>query len=689
MPHRDTPRHPTLPTAAETMRMQAAILSEIRDAVVVADARSRITYWNDGATRLFGYSAEEMLGRTPDIIYPTDASDLAGRIGDEFIGDWRAVHKDGTDIWVRLRARPLLDEHGAAIGGIAVASDITERKERELELQRLATAVEQSTESIVIADAQARIVYVNPAFERQTGYRRDEVLGLNPRILKSGKQPPSFYRAMWSAIANGIPWAADMVNRRKDGSLFQEEATFTPITAPDGTITGYVAVKRDVTRERALEAAGTAAARERALIVEMMLLLPSGMSVEDTGHAVCQQILTLSGLTHAHLFLFGEDGAASPIGFAAVDGRAAPRQALPPERSRQLLERASRGPWIEDWVRRPDHPYDEVLAALDTQAAAYVPVHADGVLIGILIAGATHQPTSSATATLSTVLPGLIDLAEVAGALLDPTVRAGTEPARTRERILAVIEGRAFRPVFQPIVSLPPGRTVGFEALTRFDDGTPPDRMFADARRVGVLRELELATMAAAVTASEALPAGAFLSVNASPALILGRELPGVFVDRTRALVLEVTEHESIVAYDDLRAAMRELGSDVRLAADDTGAGVANFHHLIGLHPRYIKLDAGLVRGIDADPARQALAVALGHFAASTNAEVIAEGIETASELAMLRALGIGLGQGYFLGRPAPVASVGSAHEGTPRRPGRLRDHQTGRGGPSTHLMHR
>ena len=132
--------------------------------------------------------------------------------------------------------------------------------------------------------------------------------------------------------------------------------------------------------------------------------------------------------------------------------------------------------------------------------------------------------------------------------------------------------------------------------------------------------------------------------------------------------MLEVTEHEAIEAYAPLREAMHELGPGVRLAVDDAGAGVANFSHLVELRPDFVKIDAGLVRGVDTDPSRRAVVVGLVHFAAEAGCEVIAEGIETEAERATVAELGVTLGQGYLLARPARAGAwtVASPGQGAP-----------------------
>jgi two-component system sensor histidine kinase/response regulator len=121
-------------------------------------------------------------------------------------------------------------------------------------------AVDQSAESIVITDLEIRITYVNESFLRQTGYARDELIGRNPRILKSGKTPREAYEALWSALRQGQTWRGELVNRRKDGSEFIEFAIISPIRSADGTVTHYVAVKEDITERKRLAPNSTATA---------------------------------------------------------------------------------------------------------------------------------------------------------------------------------------------------------------------------------------------------------------------------------------------------------------------------------------------------------------------------------------------------------------------------------------------
>ena len=226
------------------------------------------------------------------------------------------------------------------------------------------------------------------------------------------------------------------------------------------------------------------------------------------------------------------------------------------------------------------------------------------------------------------------------------------------ERVRRVLRGRGLSISYQPIVDLRCGGRLGFEALARFA-GPPsgPDAWFADAAGVGLDAELESLAIEAALDALPWMPGGAYLSINASPAMVVsGRVkalLSGVAVDR---VVLEITEHAPMPGYDVLGGALRPLrAAGLRVAVDDAGAGYASFSHILNLRPDVIKLDITITRDIDKDVGRQALASALRTFAGDTGSTVVAEGVETEAELGALRELGMGAAQGYHLGRPGPL----------------------------------
>jgi EAL domain-containing protein (putative c-di-GMP-specific phosphodiesterase class I) len=231
-----------------------------------------------------------------------------------------------------------------------------------------------------------------------------------------------------------------------------------------------------------------------------------------------------------------------------------------------------------------------------------------------------------------------------------------------RARIERVLTEREYSMVFQPVVDLDDSSIVGVEALARFT--TPPRRgpdvWLAEADAVGLLQPLELALCRAALNEMSTLPVDGFVAMNLSPITAMSEDMAGLLqgVDADR-LVLEMTEHAPIDDYDGLRAALeapRERG--IRLAVDDAGAGFASLRHIVRLEPDFIKLDITLTSGIEDDPVRQALAVALVSFAGQIGATVIAEGVETAQQLDALRVAGIRYAQGFYLGKPAPAATL-------------------------------
>ena len=156
--------------------------------------------------------------------------------------------------WFAISGKASINEHdNRPYRMTGTQLDIDKRKGREAKLVRLAAVVEQTVESIVITDVMGNIEYVNPAFESQTGYRRSEVLGVNPRILKSGKQDRKFYEEMWRALIAGEQWRGGMINKKKDGTLYEEEGAIIPVKGDNGDVVCFAAICRDITYENQLK----------------------------------------------------------------------------------------------------------------------------------------------------------------------------------------------------------------------------------------------------------------------------------------------------------------------------------------------------------------------------------------------------------------------------------------------------
>jgi EAL domain-containing protein (putative c-di-GMP-specific phosphodiesterase class I) len=229
---------------------------------------------------------------------------------------------------------------------------------------------------------------------------------------------------------------------------------------------------------------------------------------------------------------------------------------------------------------------------------------------------------------------------------------------RISVRVRDVLSHESIDTAFQPIFDLVTREVVGAEALARFtvEPAATPDVWFAEAMKVGAGRELELLAVRTALANTAELPEHLYVAINVSPSTLacpalletlLASGLPAC------RLIVEVTEHTSIPDYvplQEARARLRDHG--IRVAVDDAGAGYASFRHIVALAPDIIKLDRGLVSGIDHDEACRALVAAVVMFAMESGASLVAEGIETAGELAAIEELGVDAAQGYYLGRP-------------------------------------
>lgn len=240
------------------------LIAALGEAVLGTDEEGRILFANPAAERLLGWEEADLLGRSiEEALQPRDGFNQAvNLVGNSALTDVGSspvmrlevslTHRSGELYDVEMVATTIF-QSGQRIGKVIGIRDLSLRRRAQDELRRLAIAVDQAAEMIVVTDPEGTIQYVNPAFEKVTGYTRQEAVGKKSNILKSDVQEPKVYNELWATVSSGKVWVGRFTNRRKDGRYYEEEATISPVHDSSGNIINYVAVKRDITQEVLLE----------------------------------------------------------------------------------------------------------------------------------------------------------------------------------------------------------------------------------------------------------------------------------------------------------------------------------------------------------------------------------------------------------------------------------------------------
>jgi len=230
------------------------------DMIFIIGRDGRVLYVNSFAAAHLGLKPEQIIGQPRAAFFQTGDAERQSRALRRVFENGEAIYSEnhtrfpGGDLWLGTWLSPVRDPGGAVVAVLGISRDITERVRAQESVRLQTLALDTADNAIVICDRAGDVVWINPSFSRLTGYARDEILGRNLRLLKSGLHDEEYYRRMWAAILSGQVWRGEVVNRRKDGSLYTQDQTITPVPNERGEITHFIAIQQDITSRKRMEA---------------------------------------------------------------------------------------------------------------------------------------------------------------------------------------------------------------------------------------------------------------------------------------------------------------------------------------------------------------------------------------------------------------------------------------------------
>lgn len=656
------------------------------DGIAIADMDGQIRFVNAAWADMHGRERASLIGQPLSMFH--DLSQLndavqpfMARLLDHGTsrGELQHLRSNGDSFPASVTATVLRDSRMRAQAIFMSIRDITASKQTEDRLRQAASVFEHASEGILITDASACILDVNNAFSRITGYNRNEVLGQNPRLLKSGRQKRSFYEQMWRQLLSDGHWSGEQWNRRKDGQEYVERLTISAIRNEQGQVLRYVGLFSDITPLWEQKAQLEFIAHNDALTrlpnrVKLASQLQRAIeSASEQGSLLAVAYLDLDGFKavndhHGH-------GAGDRLLVQLAERM---QQALRPG---DCLARLGGDEFVAVLPALPDQ--QACIAILDRLLESVVkPVNIDGMLLHVSASiGVTFYPQADVVDAdqLLRQADQAMYQAKQAGknryhlfdAEHDREVRGRHESI---EHIRQGLANQEFVLFYQPKVNLRSGTVIGVEALIRWQH--PSRGLLAPATFLPVIENHQLAVDVGNWVLTEAcrqfeawhreglyLPVS--VNINAIHAMQAG------FVDYLRDLltshpeigegdleleILETSAFQDLEQMSSIIEQCRELG--VRFSLDDFGTGYSSLTYLKHLPVQLLKIDQSFVHDVLEDPDDLSILDGVLSLAGAFQREVIAEGVETPAHAEMLLQMGCDYGQGYAIARPMPAAEL-------------------------------
>jgi diguanylate cyclase (GGDEF)-like protein/PAS domain S-box-containing protein len=690
-------------------KIQGIFAASTELAIVATALDGTIAVFNSGAERMLGYTAAEMIGlQTPEIFHLADEVEARGaelsrehgwpihgfdvfveeaRRGCPESREWTYVRKDGVRLAVNLVITAVRDEQGAMCGFLGIASDITARKRAEQRLRQAAAVIESTREGVMVTDPDQRILMINRAFAEITGHTEAETLGKTPSLLSSGRHDRDFYAAMWASIQATGHWQGEIWNRRKNGEVYPCLLSISAVTDESGRLTGYVGVFADISRLKSSEAELEFLAYHDPLtrLPNRWLLMSRIEHAIEWARRQNQQLaLLMLDLDH---FKDINDSFGHLVGDDLLRQVAARLEAC--RRSVDTVTRLG-GDEFAVLLEEIAHPEDAARVADEIVAVLNEPWQLDSLVevrLGASV-GISLFPQHGRSA---------IELLQHADAALYQAKAEGrgrfkyfsedlTHAARERidleARLRRAIARNELRVHYQPQVDIASDRIVGAEALVRWQDPDrgliPPGRFIPVAEVTGLIGAVgEWVLKETCAQGRRWIEAGLpplTLAVNVSPQQFLQGDLAAVVENSLAAtgfpadrLELELTESALMKRQQEtvgMLGRLRAVG--VRLAIDDFGTGYSSLAYLKRFPLDVLKIDKSFVDDLPDSQDDREIAATIVAIARTLRLKVLAEGVETAEQLAFLKDQGCDFYQGYLKSPPLPAEAFERLLQGQP-----------------------
>ncbi len=688
--------------ALEEKRLQLAdIVAFLPDATMAVDKDRRITIWNKAIEKMTGIPAAEMLGKgdhTYMIPFYGEARshllDLAFLDDSEIAAQYPKIQREGDAIvaeafcnaldnnkgaWVFAKASPLHDRSGNVVGAIEVIRDVSKDKRAEEQLRLSASVFTYAREAIIITDDTGIILEVNDAFTTITGYSREEAIGQNPNMLKSGRQEKGFYVVMWRSLMENGHWHGEVWNRHKNGEVYAELLTISAVRDKSNNTRHYVALFTDITKIKEHQSQ-----LEHIANFDALTALPNRLLLADRLlQAILQCKRQKKSLAVVYFDLDGFKAVNDNHGHAAGDqllitlaGRM--KRTL---REGDTLARIGGDEFVAVLLDLTDeHSIEPMLTRLLVAAAKPVQVGDIQVQVSTSLGVAFYPQKDDVDADqLLRQADQAMYQAKVTGknryctfdAEQDRSVRGYHEKL---EQVRLALINNEFVLYYQPKVNMRTGEIIGAEALIRWQH--PEKGLIAPAQFLPLIEDHSIAvqlgewvidTALVQIERWQAEEMNIPVSVN-----IGARQLQGIdFVENLAALlkahptvkpsdleleVLETSALEDITRVSQVINACGQMG--VGFALDDFGTGYSSLTYLKRLPVSLLKIDQSFVRDMLDDPDDLSIIQGVLGLARAFGRKIIAEGVETSEHGRMLLRLGCEHAQGYGIARPMPAGAM-------------------------------